>query len=331
MRDGGLNESPVELVPTARLTASYSPRAEEKDSEYARKLAALSVPLPPIVVHRKTMKVIDGFHRLTAARLTGAHSISVRFFEGTEEDASLLAVALNTTHGRPLSLAERTVAAERILTRHPQWSDRAVATVAGLSPSKVSDVRANARQETADPSESRVGRDGRVRPLNTAQGRLRASELLRANPQTPLRQIASMAGISAATVADVRDRMRRGAPPVPPRQQERGAKKTRKKTTSPGAAPPRTAAPATPSPELAPLSQVLRKDPSLRFNDAGRTMLRMVEACTVVERERQQIMACMPSHCKELMSQLMYGYAEICRSIAQELQEGADGSSRQAG
>ncbi|SCK04866.1 Chromosome segregation protein Spo0J, contains ParB-like nuclease domain [Streptomyces sp. WMMB 714] len=326
MRDGGLNDSPVELVSTEKLTASYSPRTEKKDTEYARKLADLAVPLPPIVVHRQTMKVIDGFHRLLAARLIGVERIAVRFFDGSEENASLLAVALNTTHGRPLTLAERTAAAERILARHPQWSDRAVATVAGLSPGKVSQVRRNEQQET-ERAESRVGRDGRVRPLNTSQGRKRASELLKANPQATLRQVASMTGISAATVADVRNRMRRGLPPVPPRQQEKG---TRKLAVSPAAAAQSAVADRTPSPALASLSQVLRKDPSLRFNDAGRTVLRMLEACTVVERERKQIMACMPAHCRELISELMYGYAEICRSIAQELQEGAD-TSRQTG
>lgn len=141
LRDRALHDTPAEHVPIEALGSSYSPRVEGEDKEYMGILAESEAPLPPILVHRPSMKVIDGMHRLGAARLQGRQHIEARFFEGAERDAFLLAVVLNVTHGLPLSTADRTAAVERILSSHPQWSDRAVAVVAGLSPSRVSEIR----------------------------------------------------------------------------------------------------------------------------------------------------------------------------------------------
>lgn len=97
-------------------------------------LAAVEAKLPPIIVHRATMRVIDGMHRLAAAKLRNDETIEVRFFEGTEQEAFVLAVKANISHGRPLSLTDRTSAAERIIVSHPAWSDRAIAVAAGSAP-----------------------------------------------------------------------------------------------------------------------------------------------------------------------------------------------------
>ena len=70
------------------------------------------------------MRVIDGTHRLRAALLRGVDVIDVLYFDGPDADAFVLAVELNHTHGLPLSRADRTAAAERIIGSHPDWSDR---------------------------------------------------------------------------------------------------------------------------------------------------------------------------------------------------------------
>ncbi|MFC7729983.1 hypothetical protein [Actinomadura keratinilytica] len=69
--------------------------------------------LPPILVHRRTMRVVDGMHRLRAARLQGRCEIGVRFVDGPDADVFVAAVRANIGHGLPLSLADREAAAAR--------------------------------------------------------------------------------------------------------------------------------------------------------------------------------------------------------------------------
>src|SRR5687768_2708992 len=87
--------SEVVRVTVNSLVASDSPRLNGESMTHAQALANSDASLPPIVVHRRTMRVIDGMHRLRAARLRGQHEIDVRFFDGSEEDAFVIAVAAN--------------------------------------------------------------------------------------------------------------------------------------------------------------------------------------------------------------------------------------------
>ncbi|WP_406363787.1 transcriptional regulator (plasmid) [Streptomyces sp. NBC_00715] len=293
-----------------------------------RTLAEMEAVIPPITVHRETMRVIDGMHRLKAASVRGQAEIAVKFFAGDQADAFVLSVAANTTHGLPLSPADRIAAAHRILGTHPEWSDRAIAGLSGLSAKKVSEAR-NTRAGTQPADAVRIGVDGRVRPVNGARGRELASRLIRENPKASLRQIAKLAGISPATVADVRDRLREGADPVPA--------KLRGGATDPMArgrqSAPREAIPLRrlrPVSELTPAFETLCKDPSLRFSDAGRLVLRLFDSCAAATRERRQIVAGVPTHCREPIADLLFGYAELCHNLALELGEEEGLASRHA-
>jgi len=204
--------SPARQVPLALLRTADSPRVAGPDETHARQLAEAGAPFQPIIVHEPTMRVIDGIHRLRAAMLRGAATIAARYFDGSEPDAFVLAVAANAGHGLPLSLTDRTRAAARILASHAQWSDRAIAGITGLAPGTV----ANLRRRTADQdptkpaTTARIGRDGRVRPLDGAAGRRRAAEVIEEFPEASLREIAARAGISVGTARDVRERIHRG-------------------------------------------------------------------------------------------------------------------------
>jgi hypothetical protein len=57
--------------------------------------------LPPLLVDRRSMRVIDGMHRLMAALLKKRETIDVEFFDGSYADAFLLAVEANVAHGLP--------------------------------------------------------------------------------------------------------------------------------------------------------------------------------------------------------------------------------------
>jgi ParB-like chromosome segregation protein Spo0J len=336
LRDKQLATALVHVVPLDRLVVAYTARVTGESPEYASMLAESEAELPPVVVHRSTMTVIDGVHRLRAARLRGRRHIAVRFFDGTEDDARLLSVATNVAQGRPLSTTDRTTAAERIFRSHPQWSDRAVAAVVGLSASKVSQIR---RRLAGDlpPAAHRVGRDGRIRPVSSARGREMAGELLREQPAASLRQIAKHVGISPATVADVRDRLRRGEDPVPERQRLTGADDPIRSPAGPliesedpparpsgGRSPDHQSRDVRAPAELLAIFDALRRDPSLRFNEAGRSVLRMLDVCAAVVRDRRRIVATVPPHCKEPMSRLADGYAEIWRLVAEDLRHAGD-------
>ncbi|MFE7120989.1 ParB/RepB/Spo0J family partition protein, partial [Streptomyces sp. NPDC057654] len=207
------------MVPIDSLLPADSPRTTGEDDGHIQVLAELDAPLPPIIVHRSTMRVIDGMHRLRAAQVSGAESIEVRYFEGTEENAFVLAVKLNVANGLPLSQSDRTAAAVRILGSHPQWSDRRIAAATGLVASTIAAMR---KRSTGgiEQLNARVGRDGRARPLNSAAGRRRAGQVIADRPQASLREIADAAGVAPATAKDVRDRILQGRDPVPSRLRE---------------------------------------------------------------------------------------------------------------
>jgi len=302
--------SSVAVVPISSVVVSATPRSGGEDAGHVRTLAEVLADLPPIVVHRETMQVIDGLHRLRAALLCGRTEISVRYFDGRAQDAYLLSIAMNVTHGLPLSSADRVAAAQRIFAAYPSWSDRAVAAAVGLSPRKVSGVRRSLAGPVAQ-QERRVGRDGKVRPINGAVGRERASELIRQNPNASLRAIARQAGVAPATVADVRERMRRGVKPVlQPRDRSPQPPHAGNRA---GVDPQRT-----PEELFAALCS-LQNDPSLRFTEMGRLVLRMLQTCAVAIREQQRILETVPAHCTNQVSDLLIGYADVWRTFAVEL------------
>lgn len=117
---------PVENVPVASIRNSYTPRKNKANEHHIQILAQSPLPLPPIVIHRTSMRVIDGVHRLRATELRGDSTIPARLFEGNDAEAFALAVHLNVTHGLPLTLLERKAAARRVLESYPHWSDRSI-------------------------------------------------------------------------------------------------------------------------------------------------------------------------------------------------------------
>lgn len=167
-RSAGELRTRVIEVPVNTVLPADSPRSAGSSSTHARLLAETDADLPPILVHRQTMRVIDGMHRLEAARLRATPTIKAQFFDGDVEEAFVLAVETNVRHGLPLSLADRKAAALRILKAHPQWSDRAVAHKAGLTHKTVGTLR---RQSTGEipQLETRIGLDGRPRPIRSAE------------------------------------------------------------------------------------------------------------------------------------------------------------------
>jgi hypothetical protein len=290
----------VEEVAIPSLVVSDTPRLSGESMEHVQTLAGAQSRLPPIIVHRQTMRVIDGMHRIRAAKLKGQDSIAVQFFEGSDADAFVLAVKANVSHGMPLSLADRRAAAARIIESHPYWADRMIAQVTGLAARTVAEIRR--RSEEPGAVDVRLGRDGRFRPVNGSTGRVVAAELFIGNPQLSLRQVARQAGISPETARDVRNRLRKGESPVPGRP---GARRRRagEQVSGGGTAGRLRAGPGV-TPKGGRMSREgsgavierLRADPALRFSEKGRSLLRLLHLHTMKDEELDRIAESVPAH-----------------------------------
>ncbi|WP_406643202.1 ParB/RepB/Spo0J family partition protein [Amycolatopsis sp. WGS_07] len=305
------------MVSVGSLRPADSPRIGGEDGERVRELAELDGGLPPIVVHRATMRVIDGMHRLRAALLRGEKRIEVRFYEGTEADAFVLAVRLNASHGLPLTQVDRAAAAARILDSHPQWSDRAIASVTGLSHKTVGSIRKRATGEVAHSS-SRMGQDGRVRPLDAAEGRIRATELIARKPDASLREIARESGVSLGTARDVRERVRANQDPLP-RRQRRGANRVGNVAASGGLAG--SGSPAVRVRDPVSALEILRKDPALRQAELGRGILRLLDAHSISPSDWEQFSEIVPPHCRDTVSGLARECARSWVDFARRLED----------
>ncbi|MFE2169618.1 ParB N-terminal domain-containing protein [Streptomyces sp. NPDC059447] len=344
-----INQQPVVEVELGSLKLVGSPRLSGERPEHVHVLAAAQNPLPPIVVHRPTMRVIDGFHRLKAARLRGEDKIAVRFFDGEEAEAFVLAVQLNVTHGLPLALADRKRAAERITASHPQWSDRKVASVTGISPGTVGDIRRRIVREV-ESDVRRIGRDGRLRPVDGSVGRVLAGELLLQNPELSLRQVARAAGISPETARDVRNRLRNGEELLPkPRRRKQsgtggdgGAGGTTERKGA-GGAPGTTSADGdvvgraefgglvlaqrpgrargVSVRDRAALVSRLKADPALRFTDTGRNLLRLLALHSLRREEWDAIISNVPPHCGDIVADLARQFADLWSEFAVRVKE----------
>lgn len=336
------DDTAVVSVPMLSLRPADSPRLNGEDKAHIMRLAEAETPLPPILVDRRSMQVIDGMHRLMAASLRGQETIDVMLFEGNEADIFLRAVRENVTHGLPLSRADRRAAAERIIASHPHLSDRAIGQTAGLAAKTVAAIRKLSGESAPQPS-VRVGRDGRVRPLDGRAGRRRAAELLTEQPNASLRDVARAAGISPATAFDVRKRLDSGESPVPekaPGRTDRAGDAstymnshdepaghdagTGRDDSSAARVPLLRIEPPSNSrkasePDPAATVEKLMRDPSLRNNEQGKSMLRLLHINAVGAKQLPDAADTVPPHCVAIIVQLAQQYASMWQECAREL------------
>ncbi|MBN9739968.1 streptomycin biosynthesis protein [Amycolatopsis sp. A1MSW2902] len=291
------------------LPAGSSPRSAALDAAHMQKLCESEAALPPIVVHRETMRVVDGWHRLHAAKLRGETTIAAVFFNGTFEEAFVLAVKLNSAHGLPLSLADRKAAADRILSWYPDWSDRSIAAVAGISHTTVAAIRSRSTGKSGQ-STGRIARNGVVYRSKVPQGRRRAAELFVADPGASARKVAQAAGISTTTAKDVRKRLRAGEDPAASRGGAGG-------DASAGEHAGKLPVPRQRTVGTAEMLDRLRRDPSLRFTDFGRKLLHWLESPLGDHIDWDAVVSRLPSHCTRSI-------AEIARQRSKDWQQLAE-------
>jgi ParB-like chromosome segregation protein Spo0J len=173
---------------------------------------------PPILVWGEECLVVDGAHRVEAARRLGRTSVAAIRFPGTRDEAFVESIRRNVDHGLPLTIGDRRRAAQRVLDRHGEWSDRRIASVCGLSGKTVARLRReeysarSGREGIVVDLPRRVGRDGKTRPIQPGEVRDRIRRALEENPGGSLRTIAALAGASPETVRTVRARLIKDLP-----------------------------------------------------------------------------------------------------------------------
>ena len=319
-------------VGTARidqLLPAHSPRSAGEDHEHIRRIAESVTPLPPIIVHRPSMRVVDGMHRLRAAIMRGQTEIPVRWYDGDVRDIFAVAVQANVTHGLPLSLADRRVAAARLMGSHRVWSDRMIAEVVNLSPTTVKSIRMSVGCGVG-ASDTRLGRDGRFRPLNGSEARRLAGELLLAKPESSLREVARAAGLAPSTVLDVRRRLQAGEDPVPTKyrvQATSGRDVATGRDVAKGTGPAVDGGPengedkdVVDEMELVAAIRRLRGDPALRYNDVGRTLLAWLHNGPIQADERSNVANLLPAHCLAAITTVARSHAAAWLRLVDELE-----------
>lgn len=285
---------PEVSVSIASLVPGYHLRAAGVDAAHVQLLAGAAGPtrLPPVLVQKNGARIIDGMHRIEAARLRGDWSIKARIIDCTDEEALILAVKSNTLHGLPLSKADRVSGAKRILAVHPDWSDRALAGITGLSASAIASLR---NSSTVPQTHlKRLGRDGKRRPVVHGQGRLRAVEYITAHPEASVREVAREADVSVGTAQKARESVRNGtsqrsegqiadAAAEPPLPAERRAY---------------TGARGDGVPYLAwhVAARKMTGDPGLRYTEGGRAFLRWMGAHSMYADEWREFADAIPAH-----------------------------------
>jgi hypothetical protein len=287
---------PVENVPVASIRNSYTPRKNKANEHHIQILAQSPMPLPPIVIHRTSMRVIDGVHRLRATELRGDSTIPARLFEGNDAEAFALAVHLNVTHGLPLTLSERKAAARRILGSYPHWSDRSIGLIAGVSNKTVGKLRGCATEDISqlDP---RVGRDGKVRPVSPAHGRRRAAEFLSMNPHID-----------------------KGQSPLPDALAKNSGRRPERShsATTTVEEPRRIGTRVPPDGRGSDLLQRLRKDPSVRSSERGRALLRLLSVVAVAISACNEFAEAAPIHCSGTIAEIARKNARAWQEIAEK-------------
>lgn len=292
----------IQILSLDALVPARSPRLDGHDPDHVRVLAQVQAPLPPILVHRETMRIIDGTHRVAAAKLRGDLTIRARLFDGDDREAFALAVRSNIAHGLPLTYADRVAAAAEIVHSYPNWSDRAVAATAGLSAVTVAGIRRTTSPE--DRAEAkRTGLDGRLRPVDPSAGRERVRQMIRQSPNASLRQLAKEAGVSPNTVRRVRQQIEQSEAPLEPVREE------------PAAWPERGPSSDLPKPTVDTALRWLSQDPSVRLTESGRLAVRWFFSRAVRPGEWESVIDGLPPHTAFILAKV----ARQCASSWDEL------------
>jgi hypothetical protein len=140
---------------------------------------------------------------------------------------------------------------------------------------------------------------------------LRAAQLLREEPDTPLRQVAQACGVSLGTAQDVRQRLNRGESPLPARAGGSAA--------AARGGIEKSGCDERPGSSLA----SLRADPSVRRTESGRIVLQLLCANVILDDGWDRLLEGVPPHQAGAVADAAYRCASAWKLFADRLQRRA--------
>jgi hypothetical protein len=114
--------------------------------------------------------IVDGFHRLAAARRAGLKEVLVEIRQGNRDAAIKAALSANTDHGLRRTSADKRRCVALALSEFPDQSDRSLAEMCAVDKSLVADVRHQVGENATCPPAKRIGRDGKTYSLPNSAG-----------------------------------------------------------------------------------------------------------------------------------------------------------------
>ena len=126
-----------------------------------------------IIAQAKTQRVIDGFHRLAAAKRLKLDKVSVEFVDVEDHDIRALAYKYNKAHGVPISREERDKLIIDLRMKDGKTQTQ-IADIVGLSRQAISKIISNATSSNADKGVDKVDKRRKL----TDEDRIAISRLL---------------------------------------------------------------------------------------------------------------------------------------------------------
>ena len=131
-------------------------------SEYKERLDYM----PPVIVYEteRGYILVDGFHRLAAAKQDGRNKINAEVKQGSVNDSLAHACIANLRHGKPLENDERQRAIKLYIKLNVNNSNRMLAEAVGCSEATIRRYRSDMEHVgEIEKAEKRVGKDKKVR------------------------------------------------------------------------------------------------------------------------------------------------------------------------
>ena len=160
---------------------------EEAVDAYAEEMSHRGIEaFPPVDVFlddEGTHWLGDGFHRVTAAQRNGLTEIKAKVYHGSRADALVYNVSANHKNEVVRTKADKRHSVMLLLAEPDYYvkSDRAIAELCYVGNQLVGDVRRDfdaarnlqlCESHSSPPPAKRIGRDGKVRSVVTAKGKL---------------------------------------------------------------------------------------------------------------------------------------------------------------
>jgi hypothetical protein len=166
----------IDLTHAIQTRVRSNPEIVEEYAELMRE----NVPFPRIRGVQGVdgiFRLVDGFHRLEAAKLAGIEEIDVEVWQGDRHRALELALKANNGHGLRRTNADKRRSLEIAWKEYPEWTSNRVAELCGVHGQLAHRVREEmvAQGHLSDSSNSkRVGRDSKnypeIKEKRTASG-----------------------------------------------------------------------------------------------------------------------------------------------------------------